>query len=244
MTCTEEEFREKLRDLAEEIDDEYGEWPDVRFVGRTVFEYFLRSRFPDEAEQEIQEYYKKQKEVDERAADKWWEDKTEEEKQEMIKERRVNLRWLEEYNERHRNTAIENDANVTLYTGTSGSFPCMLMVEGIRPDLRAAKITFYVRECTPVGTLPRWFILPCVGGAEVDPILCLDLEILGVSLGDFQDLVYIDPEYGAVTIKYIEEVTSVPAVYEGQFRVEYADGRVCTYPSERNVIVEVKDEEK
>ena len=94
-------FKEKLRKLCDEYDDEAGEYPASPYQGRAVYNWYLETYHPYTAQEEITEYYKEKKSQHEEAADRWFSSYSEEERQEMVREGRVEERFLVKYNKKH-----------------------------------------------------------------------------------------------------------------------------------------------
>lgn len=94
-------FKEKLRKLCDEYDDEAGEYPESQYQGRALYDFYIRTYHPETAEAELDLYYEEKRIQEEEADDKWFNSYTEEERNRLVREGLVEKKFLERYNEKH-----------------------------------------------------------------------------------------------------------------------------------------------
>ena len=94
-------FKEKLRELCEEFDAYAGEYPESQYQGRALYDFYLEKYHQDTAQAEIDQYYH-ELEVERKKAEIWWFEKLDPaERDKMIREKRIDRRFLSEYNKEH-----------------------------------------------------------------------------------------------------------------------------------------------
>lgn len=101
MTDDECNFKEKLRKLCDEYDDEAGEYPESQYQGRALYDFYLRAYHPETADAEIEQYHEEKRIQQEESADKWFSSYTEEERERLIRDGFVDKDFLEKYNKKH-----------------------------------------------------------------------------------------------------------------------------------------------
>ena len=95
------DFKEKLRKLCDEYDDEAGDYPESQYPGRALYNFYLRTYHPETAEAEIDQYYEERERQKEKAADDWFTNRTEEKREELVREGWIEADFLEKYNKKH-----------------------------------------------------------------------------------------------------------------------------------------------